>query len=555
MASSNTTPGGGDKDPAAGGRTEQQSNLNEAQQTAPNNKTAVSPLLRSQTPVKLSASSPAFKPSSAKKHAVNEPSVRLKPAPEFLPRQQQQQQQQQQHSTSTQLNSAIAKLHLSPAASSTTQTKETDEDNFMELPKTASQIPHMQPIGRFAIDEQLRRGLVGEIHATEFVQESELPRQVHSYHSLSPLGHLQLLPLPGSAQPQAIKAQSIVDGRHYCLLRIPAFRPVDESSLNAIDKWKLIKHPNVVQIYEAFTTRAFGDSSLILVYGFRPQAVSLKQRFLDMRESASEDLLWSITLQIASALRSIHSAGLNVHALNASAILLSPNNRVSLFSCGMGDILAHESSYNADASQQEELRSIGHILSMLLSVSPENIVSVQGQQRAIAPGPSFSSDFKQLFNYLNGRLTPVIALDDILRLAGPRMLSELDNTRREADVLHDNLLLEMSSSRLVRLMCKINFITERPELAMDPEWSETGDCYLIKLFRDYVFHLVNDEGKPVLDMAHVVGNLNKLDAGSMDKIMLMSRDEQSCLVVSYSEIKRCIDTAYKELLSSAKSWN
>ena len=36
----------------------------------------------------------------------------------------------------------------------------------------------------------------------------------------------------------------------------------------------------------------------------------------------------------------------------------------------------------------------------------------------------------------------------------------------------------------------------------------------------------------------------KLDAGVDERIMLISRDEQSCLVVSYREIKSCIETAF-----------
>ena len=45
---------------------------------------------------------------------------------------------------------------------------------------------------------------------------------------------------------------------------------------------------------------------------------------------------------------------------------------------------------------------------------------------------------------------------------------------------------------------------------MDPSWSETGDRYLIKLFRDYVFHQVDENGYPVVDMAHVLMCLNKV---------------------------------------------
>lgn len=70
----------------------------------------------------------------------------------------------------------------------------------------------------------------------------------------------------------------------------------------------------------------------------------------------------------------------------------------------------------------------------------------------------------------------------------------------------------------------------------DPRWSETGDRYIVKLFRDLVFHSVDEAGRPVVDLTHILTNLNKLDVGSEERIMLTSRDEQSCLVVSYREV-------------------
>lgn len=57
----------------------------------------------------------------------------------------------------------------------------------------------------------------------------------------------------------------------------------------------------------------------------------------------------------------------------------------------------------------------------------------------------------------------------------------------------------------------MGFINERPEFDMDPGWSETGDRYLIKLFRDYVFHQVDEMGRPVVDMVHVLTCLNKVN--------------------------------------------
>lgn len=107
---------------------------------------------------------------------------------------------------------------------------------------------------------------------------------------------------------------------------------------------------------------------------------------------------------------------------------------------------------------------------------------------------------------------------------------------------------------------------------MDPAWSETGDRYMLKLFRDYLFHQVTDEGRPWLDMAHIVQTLNKLDSGSSDtvnypyfyfllilrfyyifQICLYSRDEKTILVVSYQELKQCLEQSFNEIASVAAS--
>ena len=50
---------------------------------------------------------------------------------------------------------------------------------------------------------------------------------------------------------------------------------------------------------------------------------------------------------------------------------------------------------------------------------------------------------------------------------------------------------------------------------------------------------------PVVNLTHVLTCLNKLDAGSEERMMLTARDEQSCLVVSYKDVKTCIESAYR----------
>lgn len=66
---------------------------------------------------------------------------------------------------------------------------------------------------------------------------------------------------------------------------------------------------------------------------------------------------------------------------------------------------------------------------------------------------------------------------------------------------------------MVRLLTKLGFINERPEFDMNPDWADTGDRYLLKLFRDYVFHQVDENGAPLIEMSHVIQCLNKVIHG------------------------------------------
>lgn len=45
--------------------------------------------------------------------------------------------------------------------------------------------------------------------------------------------------------------------------------------------------------------------------------------------------------------------------------------------------------------------------------------------------------------------------------------------------------------------------------------------------------------------------LTQLDAGVPEKISLVSRDEKSVLVVTYSDLKRCFDSTFQELQAAA----
>ena len=70
----------------------------------------------------------------------------------------------------------------------------------------------------------------------------------------------------------------------------------------------------------------------------------------------------------------------------------------------------------------------------------------------------------------------------------------------------------------MRLLLKLAFINERPE--GKGYWSDTGDRYIVRLFRDFVFHQKDEANRPVLDCGHVLDALAKLDVGDPETIPL-----------------------------------
>ena len=142
---------------------------------------------------------------------------------------------------------------------------------------------------------------------------------------------------------------------------------------------------------------------------------------------------------------------------------------------------------------------------------------------------------------------PLPTVFDIMNRISYRLLLELQNSYSYADNLRDELAKEVENGRLFRLVVKLGFINERPEYKNNPSWSETENRYLLKLFRDYVFHQNSDDGTPIVDFGHVVDSLNKLDAGTQEKILLMSRDQSNMLIANFGDLKKSVKDAFFDL--------
>ena len=154
-------------------------------------------------------------------------------------------------------------------------------------------------------------------------------------------------------------------------------------------------------------------------------------------------------------------------------------------------------------------------------------------------------------------LTPAQApasksIAELLSGISSHIVTAFDSSLHTSDTLTTELSRELENGRLARLVMKLGTINERQEYDGDRNWSENGERYMLKLFRDYVFHQFDADGKPVVDLGHIVKCLNKLDVGIEEKVLLTSRDEQTSFVVTYKELKKQLNAAFSELLKPAK---
>lgn len=458
---------------------------------------------------------------------------------------------------------------------------------------SAPSTPPPQATPGFFVSESLRMDILQKNALTltqpDVVRFPDLPNEVDNYHELCPLEPIHK---PASTmlgyQTTTYKATSIKTGTRYCLRRIHDFRLANTKCMVLVDMWKRLSHTNLVQLREVFTTKAFGDHSMVFVYDYHPGSETLltkhfsatelngytdpfssdpnaprpyshtKNTILRQQHSSMlpESVIWSYIIQLTAALRVIHAAGLAYRCLDPTKVLLTSRTRLRLSCVSIPDVVTFDGNTTNPLTpiphyQQEDLIALGKLVlalacRSLLAVHRDNM-----QASLELVSRSYSTDLRNLILYLLSNQARR-SVTDLMPMIGARFYTQLDAAQLRSDVLENELAKELENGRLFKLLVKLATINERPELNMEPTWAETGDRYMLKLFRDYVFHQVTADGRPWLDMAHVVSCLNKLDSGSQDKICLMSRDEQSVLVVSYAELRQCLETSFGELVQSAK---
>jgi PAB-dependent poly(A)-specific ribonuclease subunit 3 len=352
--------------------------------------------------------------------------------------------------------------------------------------------------------------------------------------------------------------------RLYWLTGNPGFRLSSEHPLRPVKDWKKVNNGNVVSVHDAFTTRVFGDSSLIIVQDYFPLSKTLYETHFASaanmhgtrphgRNVVPEHVLWSYAVQISNALRSIHTNNLAARCIELSKIIVTDKNRIRLSACGILDVVKYETPRPMVELQQEDFIQFGKVLLCLATNTlPNMLTNIKYSLEQM--GRSYTPELRETVTWLLSPAEPpqTKSAEEFIRGIAPRVQETLDQSMHSLDTMNSELFKEIENGRLFRLLAKLGTINERMDYEGDRAWSENGERYMLKLYRDYVFHQVDAQGNPVIDMGHIIRSLNKLDVGSEENVCLTSRDNQTSFVVTYRELKKQLANSFSELIKGNK---
>lgn len=422
------------------------------------------------------------------------------------------------------------------------------------------------------IPNDLRELLTKKNEATlQTLPSLSLPDHVGIYHSLVPIDNsFEHKSKVYNVPSYVYKALSNESGLPYALRRIDyglGLRILNELPFSTIKTWMSLKNPNVVRIQDAFSSMCFGtfgEPSLCMVYDYYPLSSTLQEEHLSKKPggkltSVTEDILWSYIIQITNALLGIHKAGLHAgSSLSLSKILVTNKNRIRLGAVAVDDILRFE-EFERIKQQigEEELRKrlikddcvkfsaiITELVNTTLpaglrSTNPENVLA----QLTAASLAHFSDEFIDMLRDLN-KLAETSDIEALYKKhLALKALDTMAAFEDSADYMEGQLSSELENARLFRLMAKLNSLISLSE----KEKRENANLFVISLFHQFVFNSHDELGRPVVDLSKILVNLNKLDVGVDEKILLVSRDEDNCIIVSYKEIKDLIELTFRNI--------
>jgi PAB-dependent poly(A)-specific ribonuclease subunit 3 len=292
------------------------------------------------------------------------------------------------------------------------------------------------------------------------------------------------------------KVVSREDGYVYCLRRVDNVKSVSHTVAAAVtDRWAaaitnrtrcpVLDHPGLVRFVRCFVAHR----AVFFLHHYCPGARTLRERLAADPSFWTESLLWSAISQLVAAIRAVHGGTMACRTLQLNHILCLGigSVRVKINALGIVDALEFESRKKVEDLQVEDMRDLGRLLMSLATGTEITKKSDSANIRRcdIFISQNYSPELHSLIFSLLQPNKPPPSIFAISNTIAAHTMDELERQQLFLERTEEALRLEFESSRALRLLIKMGFVNERPELGMNCRWNESGDCYILKLFRDY----------------------------------------------------------------------
>jgi PAB-dependent poly(A)-specific ribonuclease subunit 3 len=153
---------------------------------------------------------------------------------------------------------------------------------------------------------------------------------------------------------------------------------------------------------------------------------------------------------------------------------------------GIVDALEFEARKSLEVLQMEDIRQLGRLI-LSMATNTEITASTDAQSFANCERYFLQTYSRELHNLsltlIRSPSPPNIV--EVSRALSGRLWDEWDHTQMSLQRTERALSSEYESGRALRLLLKLGFVNERPEFGPNRRWAQSGDCYVLTLFRDY----------------------------------------------------------------------
>ena len=351
-------------------------------------------------------------------------------------------------------------------------------------------VPHQRLVRDVMMTDQLRFYFAQKhaISLAELPPDDERLKEVpRRFHSIMPLDDPNVPRGAAGSCGFPTSVYKVVDSRSgytFALRRIDNVRIDMDTCTRVLTAWRRVRHPNVIPLRDA----SVQHRAIYLVHDYFPGAKTLRQIILEHGPSRpfDERTIFSIAIQLLTAIRAIHEADMACMSLNITNVLLTGAYRARISNMGVSHIVDSEARGMTLADhKREDILSLSKLLIMLGTMSLHALQNLSSSVKVLES--RYSPDFCKFALLPLRRASNAY---DMLALSYKGLLTEVDLLYSHADALEEQLATQFESDRMFRLLAKLGLINERPDgisAAGGNTWSETGDRYILKLFRDYVF--------------------------------------------------------------------